>query len=78
MKVRIFLVWCGLAVLVSPGLVAQSQPLVCQVVTADQIGGDGQNTAAIQAQLDFCGAGSGKQTAVILPEPCCAKALSRK
>jgi pectin methylesterase-like acyl-CoA thioesterase len=39
---------------------AQSQPPVCQVVTADQ------NTAAIQQQIDFCGANNTKQTAVEL------------
>ncbi len=47
-------------------MIAQSQPPVCQVVTADQTGSDGQNTAPIQAQLDACGAVVGKPTSVEL------------
>src|SRR5260370_253917 len=47
-------------------LAAQSMPPVCQVVTADQVGSDGLNTAAIQQQLDSCGAGSTAQTTVEL------------
>src|ERR1035441_5608635 len=44
---------------------AAQQPPVCQSVTADQIGADGLNTAAIQAKLDACGAGT-KQVSVEL------------
>jgi hypothetical protein len=47
-------------------LFAQMQPPVCQVVTADQVGPNGSHTAAIQKQLDACGAGAGAQTSVEL------------
>jgi pectin methylesterase-like acyl-CoA thioesterase len=47
-------------------LPAQSMPPVCQVVTADQVGSDGMNTAAIQQQLDLCGVGASAPTAVEL------------
>src|SRR5258708_25804519 len=47
-------------------LAAQSMPPVCQVVTADQVGSDGLNTAAIQQQLVSCGAASTDQTTVEL------------
>jgi polygalacturonase len=39
-------------------LAAQSMPPVCQVVTSDQVGSDGLNTAAIQQQLNTCAAGA--------------------
>ena len=51
------------ALLILPA--AAQQPPVCQTVTADQIGADGLNTAAIQAKLDACGAGT-KQVSVEL------------
>src|ERR1051326_3847383 len=47
-------------------LVAQTQPTVCRMVTADQVGADGQNTTAIQLQLDFCGAANTMRLSVEL------------
>ena len=55
-----------LATCLIPSLSAQTQPPVCQIVTADQIGPDKQNTTAIQQQLDLCGANSAKQSSVEL------------
>ncbi len=51
---------------VSAPLAAQTQPPVCQVVTADQTGPDGSNTVPIQQQLDACGAGAASQVSVEL------------
>jgi hypothetical protein len=44
----------------------QTSPPVCQTVTADLIGPDGSNTAAIQAKLDACTPAPGTQAAVEL------------
>jgi hypothetical protein len=62
MTIRKFALFLFLAV---ASLAAQSMPPLCQTVTADQAGSDGMNTAAIQKQLDSCGAGS-TQSAVEL------------
>jgi polygalacturonase len=48
---------------------AQSQPPICQTVTADQVGSDGLNTATIQAQLDACAGRNAVQSAVVLSAP---------
>ncbi len=44
----------------------QAQPPACAVVTAERLGPDGKNTAAIQQQLDSCNAQSGAGRSVEL------------
>lgn len=45
---------------------AAAQPPICKTVTADQVGSDGLNTAAIQTQLDACAGRNALQSAVEL------------